>query len=99
MEQASKAAAQARTMHFRSEQCVVYGNGDIDVLHPNGYVYEIDADTLKSNDWTAHMREKNWVDAQEFENAYAAALRAKFIHDNGKDKTPAERPRPLYARP
>lgn len=57
-------------------QCTVHRNGDIEVTHPNGFVYKIDSETLVYEGWLYHMSVKRWVDMDDFNDAYVFALRA-----------------------
>lgn len=54
--------------------CAVYDNGDMEVVHPNGFRYDIPSVSFHGgNDWPSHMREKNWVNMDDFNVAYTVA--------------------------
>lgn len=71
----SSQTSATQTYLFRYGQCIVYRNGDIDVIYkPTDFHYEISHEVLRTNDWIRHMGEKNWVDMDDFRRAFALAL-------------------------
>lgn len=97
----SKQVSKTPTCLFKFGHCIVYSNGDIDVIAPvNDFHYEISHLFLRRNNWIRHMSEKNWVNMYDFRRAFTAALALTentILYDYYDKK--AERPRAIYERP
>lgn len=59
----------------------VSNKGTLTCKRDNGFTYDIHFDRLTENNWIQHMREKIWVDMNDFIPAYFEALRRRGIKE------------------